>query len=553
MSLVQVIPLGGCGEIGKNCTVVRQGDDLIVVDCGLSFPHEEQLGVDIVIPDFTYLLENRDKIRGIFLTHAHEDHVGALPYLLNSLPEVPIYCTQFTEAMVKGKIQERSAAKEPNFKRVKVGDTVLVGELSVEFILVTHSIPETCALAIKTIHGIVLFTADFKLDFTPVDNRPTNLKRLAELGEEGVVLLLSDSTNVDRPGWGPSESVVAHGLNSVFSEAPGRILITMFSSSIHRMQQAIDAAAATGRKVSVAGRRMDMTVSMAQSLGYLRIPDKLYVRLDETSKLAPNELVIFVTGSQGEPMAALSQMSRREYNRLKVVEGDTILYSARPIPGNEGAIWRTVNRLVKLGANVIVDHPTPIHVSGHAYQDELKMMVNLTKPFYVAPVHGEPRHQKHFAEMLEDMGHAEHRIFRLDNGTTLNIDEEKAYTGDHVQSGEVFLDQSGSMEISNDILRERMVLGHDGVIVVTLPVDLKEGEVLGRPEFTAKGFCGDQRHLDEAAAILRDEISRATPGELKSAPMLTHLMEDALRRAIFKVSRQRPIVMGFLKDSSVQP
>lgn len=550
MDLVKIIPLGGCGEIGKNCTVLEQGDDLIVVDCGLSFPHEEQLGVDIVLPDFTYLIENKDRIKGVFLTHAHEDHVGGLPYLLNELPEVPIYCTDFTAAMCRSKIEERSSTKEPNFRRVKIGDTVSVGKLTVEFILVTHSIPDTCALAIKTIHGIVLFTADFKLDFTPVDKRPTNLKRLAELGEEGVVLLLSDSTNVERPGWGPSESDVAHGLLNVFNEAKGRILITMFSSSIHRMQQAVDAAAVTGRKISVAGRRMDAVVSLAQSLNYLRIPDKMYVPIDEVSHHAPNELVIFVTGSQGEPMAALSQMSRREYNRLKVQEGDTILYSARPIPGNEGAIWRTVNRLVRLGADVIVDHPTPIHVSGHAYQDEIKMMINLTKPFYVAPVHGEPRHQKTFREMLVDMGHADHRVFSLANGDALCMDDEKAWLGEGVAAEEIFLDQSGSLVVTGQVLRERMTLGHDGVVVVTLPVDAKTGEAIGRPKLKAKGFCGTQAHLDEALEQLMDGLGRYAPGQLANVGQATHFIEDTVRRGIYRACRQRPMVIGVLEGVS---
>jgi ribonuclease J len=550
MDLVKIIPLGGCGEIGKNCTVLEQGDDLIVIDCGLSFPHEEQLGVDIVLPDFSYLVENQDRIKGVFLTHAHEDHVGGLPYLLNELPNVPVYCTDFTAAMCRSKIEERSSAKEANFRRVKIGDTVTVGSLTVEFILVTHSIPDTCALAIKTNHGIVLFTADFKLDFTPVDKRPTDLKRLAELGEEGVVLLLSDSTNVERPGWGPSESVVAHGLQSVFAEAEGRILITMFSSSIHRMQQAVDAAALTGRKVSVAGRRMDAVVSLAQSLDYLKIPDKLYVPIDEVSKYPNNELVIFVTGSQGEPMAALSQMSRQEYTRLKVKKGDTILYSARPIPGNEGGIWRTVNRLVRLGANVIIDHPTPIHVSGHAYQDELKMMVNLTKPFYIAPVHGEPRHQKAFKEMLHDMGHADHRIFELANGDALCMDEEKGWIGEGVEAREIFLDQSGSLEVTPGILRERMTLGHDGVVVVTLPVDPKTGEALARPQLHAKGFCGTQEHLDDALDQLVDALGRYAPGQLSNVGQATHFVEDTIRRALFRACRQRPMVIGVLAGMS---
>jgi len=542
MSLLQVIPLGGAGEIGKNCTVVRQGDEIIVVDCGLSFPHEEHYGVDIVIPDFTYLIENKHLIKGVFLTHAHEDHVGALSFFLREL-QVPIFCTAFTEAMVRSKLEERHRGLEADIRQIKIGDTVRAGSMSVEPILVTHSIPETCALAIRTEHGIVLFTADFKFDFSPVDGKLTNMARLAEIGEEGVVLLMTDSTNVDRPGWGPSESTVSIGLRSVFEAAPGRVLLTTFSSNIHRMQQALDVAKETGRKVSVAGRRMDTVLQLCSRLGYLKFPKDVYVPLSDIGKYPANELCILVTGSQGEPSAALSQMSRKEYSRLQIEKGDTILYSARPIPGNEGAIWRTVNRLFAMGANVITDHPTPIHCSGHAYQEELKMMVNLVKPFYVAPVHGEPRHQFLFSDLLREMGHAEHRVFTLGNGDTLCLDDEKAWIGDPVPWGEVLIDQHGNVPVTSEILAQRASLGHEGVIVVTLGIDFKSGVIEAKPEAMARGYSGPTDAILDALDDLSAALAGMRPEELQNRNVVESTVVEIVKRVINRRCQQRPVVI----------
>lgn len=542
MSLVQVIPLGGAGEIGKNCTVVRQGDEIIVVDCGLSFPHEEHYGVDIVVPDFTYLIENKDKIKGIFLTHAHEDHVGALSFLI---PEVkaPIYCTTFTEAMVRSKLEERHRGLEANIQRIEIGEVIPVGEMSVETILVTHSIPETCALAIRTVHGIVFFTADFKFDESPVDGKLTNMKRLQEIGEEGVLLMMSDSTNVDRPGWGPSESTVTEGLRSVFTSSPGRVLLTTFSSNIHRMQQAINVAMECGRRVAVAGRRMDTVVQMCARMGYLQIPQGVYIQLSDIGKYPASELCILVTGSQGEPSAALSQMSRGEYSRMKLTPGDTILYSARPIPGNEGAIWRTVNRLFKMGANVITDHPTPIHCSGHAYQDELKEMIRLLNPFYVAPVHGEPRHQFMYRNILLEKGHAEHRIFTLSNGNVLNLSEDNAWVGEDVHSGEVLIDQHGNVAVTESVLAQRAALGHEGVIVVSLAVDLKQGQLESRPEAMAKGFSGPEDSILDALDELVAALAGMTRDELRSERVIEITIIEIVRRVINRRCQQKPVVI----------
>lgn len=542
MPLVRVVPLGGAGEIGKNCTVVEQDDDLIVVDVGLAFPHEEHYGVDIVIPDFQYLVDNKDRIKGVFLTHAHEDHVGALSFLLDAL-SVPVYCTPLTAALVHNKLEERRKSADHKIHIVSPGDTVTVGEMSVEFVRVTHSIPETCALAVRTSQGVVFFTADFKLDFSPVDGKTTDMGRLSEIGKEGVVLLLSDSTNIDRPGWGPSESQVTTGLRKVVGAAPGRVLVTMFASNIHRMQQVYDVAHELGRKVACTGRRMEQTIDTARQLGYLRIPEDTAIRLEEIGKYPADQLLILTTGSQGEPMAALSQMSRGEYNRLKVVKGDTVLYSARPIPGNEGVIWRTINRLFLFGAVVVTESETPIHVSGHAYREEIKAMVALLNPFYIAPVHGEPRHQHIYRELALAMGWPEHRVFTLGNGDVLSMDDKSAEIDGQVPWGEILIDQHGNAPVTDRVLSERSSLGHDGVVMVSLGIERKSGEIVSRPDIRSKGYSGPVEALDDAVDDVCHALGKLGPEERKSGEDVEALVQEVVRRTISKSCQQRPVVL----------
>ncbi len=540
---VKVIPLGGAAEIGKNCTVVEQGDDIVVIDCGLSFPNEEMYGVDIIIPDFTYLLENREKVRGIFLTHAHEDHVGALPFLLKEL-NVPVYTSELTHAMIYGKLEERMDVDSLTLITMKPGETVEFASLSVESIRVTHSVPETTAMAVRTEHGIVLFTADFKLDFTPVDGKLTNLTRLAELAREGVLVLVSDSTNVDRPGWGPSEREVTGAYRKYFAEAPGRILITMFASNIHRMQQAFDVAKETGRKIAVAGRRMDNTIDICSRYGFLKIPAGVRIRLEDISKYEANQLVILTTGSQGEPMSALVQMSREEYGRMRVLKGDTILYSARPIPGNEAAIWRTVNRLFRIGANVIYESPgAPIHVSGHAYQEELKTMINLTMPYYLAPVHGEPRHQSTYLEMAQQMGYPEHRLFNMNDGVPLIFDDKSATLGEPVPSGRVLIDNGGHAGISEEVIRERGSLANDGLVLVTAVIDIDKGELVSALEMQTKGFFGNDGELEASLTFVRDELGKLTANDFKDVGIVRSAISDGMRRQISRRMKLRPIII----------
>lgn len=542
MSLIKVIPLGGTGEIGKNCTLIETENDIVIVDCGISFPHEEHYGVDIVIPDFTYIIENKEKVRGIVITHAHEDHVGALSYLLKEV-NLPMWCTPLTEAMVRSKLEERAKLLEVKINRMTPGEKFKLGEFEIEPIQITHSIPETSAIAIHTSEGAILFTADFKFDPTPVDKIVTDETRLKELGEEGVLLLLCDSTNVDREGWSHSESEVGPSLKKIFHQAEGRVLITQFSSNIHRMQQICDAARATGRKVSIAGRRMEMTFQMCRKLGYIKVEREDTVPIEEAVKMAPNKIAIIVTGSQGEPRAALSQMSRREYSRVKVREGDTVVYSARPIPGNEGPIWRVVNNLVRQGANVITDYPTPIHTSGHASKDEIRHMIALTKPFYVAPVHGEPRHQQSMVDLLFEGGHAEHRIFVLENGDQLLINDEKAWIDDAIQYGEVFIDQNANKPVTDAVLRQRTGLAHDGVFVFTVVIDQRHGAMANRPRADVRGMVADKEAIEDILDDLCTILTKYQPSELLNQDYISAQILEAAQKIIWRRTSQKPVVI----------
>lgn len=534
--------MGGAAEIGKNCTVIEQDGEMVMIDCGLSFPDEEMPGVDIVIPDFTWVLERKEQLQAIILTHAHEDHVGALPYLAEQV-DCPIYATKFCHAMIRHKLEEKTKINTLDLQEFRPGESFEVGKFKITPVRVTHSIPDTCAIGVHTQHGIVLVSSDFKFDFTPVDGKLTDIISLTEMSKEGVVLLLSDSTNVERDGWSPSESVVVDGLEGYFSSAKGRVLITTFASNVHRMQQAFDAAAKTGRKVGVVGRRMEQVLTVCRQIDYIKIPNGVYVTLDELKQLPPDKQVILTTGSQGEPMSALVRMSKSEYNRLKIQTGDTVLYSARPIPGNEGAIWRTVNRLFLQGATVIYESDPPIHVSGHGHAEELKMMINIVRPFYVAPIHGEPRHQHRFIEMLRKMGFPAHRVFALNDGSVLTIGEKTAWMDTPVHSGAVLVDSSGTPGTTGDVLRDRNSLAKSGLVTVTVAVDVEEGLVVADPIIQTKGIHAYEGFDKDAFRIVDSLLSKMSREELKDSNRIRHEVHDTLRGSLQREFGMQPLII----------
>lgn len=540
MGRVEVLPLGGAGEIGRNCTAIIQGEDIVVVDCGISFPNEEQHGVQVVIPDFSWLIEHRSRLRGVFLTHAHEDHVGALSWLLEEV-SVPVYGTEFVLALIKDKLSERLDLRKIRLEPIQHGQLIQAGTMQVELIHVTHSIPDSSACAIHTVHGVVLMTGDFKIDPTPVDHKPTDLARFDALGREGVVVLLSDSTNVDRIGWGPSEMRAGEGFRTIFPDAPGRILLTTFASNLHRMQQVIDVAQEHGRVVSVAGRRMEQTLDIATKFNQVRIPRGVLVPLEQALEMEPEKVVILTTGSQGEPRSALVQMSHGTYSRLKVNEGDTILYSARAIPGNEAPIWRTVNRLYRLGANVVFHHDPPIHVSGHGYQDELRKMIEITKPFYLAPVHGEPRHQHLYMEMARHMGHPEHRMFALHDGQKLVLDDTEAWTEEYVSADPVLIDDSYKRAVTAEMLREKNTMASQGMVIVVAMLDPETG-LPEEVQLDAKGFSGGDAALRTASQWVFDRMKVMSKADRMNDKLVEEVIQEACRIAIHKISKLRPLL-----------
>lgn len=548
MNKIEVIALGGCGEIGKNMTAIRQGSDIVLVDCGLSFPTDEMYGVDIVIPDFQYLREHEKEIRGVVITHGHEDHVGALPYFLKEF-DVPIYMSEFTKAITEPKLSERTRGKALQLHTFRPGDTFDVGPFGIETVRVTHSIPEACCLVVSTELGNLLFTGDFKFDNTPVDGQLTDLGRLGEIGNEGVLLLLSDSTGAETPGWGPSESNVSRSFEEIFAEAPGRIIVTTFASNVHRVQQVIDCARLYDRHVAVVGRRMEQNVDISISHGYLRFPNELRIRINEVDRYAPEEVVVVTTGAQGEPLSALTLMAQDEYPKARIKPGDTVIISASPIPGNESLIWRTVNRLFGLGARVVYSRISPIHVSGHASQEELKMMMALTRPRYVAPVHGEARHVHHYKELARSMGYRDTEILNMDLGCPLVISEDSVGYGDPVPCGRVLVDASGGGEVSDDVARDRRHLANDGIVFVTIGMDFETGEIVTGPDFNIRGIAlEDDTVLEGAAEVLRDALAALDLAEYRDIDAVQTEVRDLTRKYLRKRIQIRPLVVAVVLE-----
>ncbi len=483
---LKLIPLGGIGEIGKNITVLEYGNDIIVVDCGMAFPEDELLGVDLVLPDLTYLIKNREKVRALVLTHGHEDHIGALPYLLRDV-NMPVYGTKLTLGLVRKKLEEHPQIKKPNLINIKAGDKIRSGVFEIEAIHVNHSIADSVAYSIRTPVGIVVFTGDFKIDTTPIAGEMTDLARFGALGCEGVLAMCCDSTNVERPGFAMSERKVGRAFERIFPSCKQRILVATFASNVHRVQQIINSAVENGRKVAISGRSMENVIDVARELGYLTIPPNTLIPLDHIKKYPPEKIVIITTGSQGEPMSALYRIAFSDHKKVEVVPGDTVILSALPIPGNEKLVGRVINELVRLGAEVISESSDDIHVSGHACQEEIKILVNLLKPKFFIPVHGEPRHLSASRQLARSLGYESENIIPLEIGKILEFDRNTAKFNGTVQSGRVFVDGLGVGDVGNIVLRDRMHLAQDGLIVIVAGMD-SEGRVTSGPEVVSRGF-----------------------------------------------------------------
>ncbi|MDO8491672.1 MAG: ribonuclease J [Dehalococcoidia bacterium] len=541
---LRVIPLGGLGEIGKNMMALEYGDDILLIDAGLMFPEEEMLGIDLVIPDTSYLLDKKDRICGLVITHGHEDHIGALPYILPSF-SVPVYSTPLTHGLISVKLKEHRLLAQSQLNVVQIGDTIHLGVFSVEFLPVNHSIPDATALAIRTPVGVVIHSGDFKLDHTPVDGRPTSFARLAQLGAEGVLLLLSDSTYAEMAGYTPSEKVVGDFLERIMSEAPGRVIVATFASLISRVQQVIDAAVKYNRKVMVTGRSMIANVEIARDLGYLKIPQGTLVGLKDLESLRPDRVTIVATGTQGEPTSSLVRMANGDHPQIQIVPKDTVILSATPIPGNEALVNRTIDNLFRLGASVYYSKISDVHVHGHGSQEELKMMISLTRPRYFVPIHGEFRHLTLHAHLAHDVGVPPERTFVMEDGDVLELDFETGRIVDKIPYSNVYVDGLGVGDIGQVVLRDRQALSRDGIVVIIVTADKRTGKIVGRPDLISRGFV-DARESDALIEKAKDVIVEALSGSgegLGEAGFVSSQIKDIAGRFLHKQTHRRPMIL----------
>jgi ribonuclease J len=545
---LRVLPLGGVGEIGKNMTVVEYDGRIVVVDTGLRFPTAEQLGIDLVLPDFTYLRERVDDIEAIVITHGHEDHLGSLPWLLRELGQtrVPVtYGGQLTVAMARSKLDEHKL-RDARLDVLPTGEVADAGPFQIETIHLTHSIPDACGVALTTELGTVLITGDYKFDQTPVGGAPADVSRLAELGREGLLLLCGDSTNADRPGFSTSESVVGPNLERVFHHCKGRIVVTCFASNIHRVQQVVDAAAQLDRKVTLVGRSMRKNINIGRSLGHIDIPEGILIPLREIDQFAPERVVIVSTGSQGEPLSALRRMAYRDHPQVELRAGDTVVFSATPIPGNERAVNETIDRLYHVGADVVTTRDAPIHASGHGFEEELKLMLNLTHPRYVMPVHGDYKRMLLHSQLAEAVGVDPDNIFRTENGQPLEIDARGARFGEHVQSGMIFVDGVDIGDVTDVALRDRRMLSADGIFIIVATVSEQDGSSVVPPEVLARGvpfLDGNSEFVDELREAVEDSLDRAAEQRITEIEVLESMLHDDLAAFIYDRLRRRPMVL----------
>lgn len=546
---LMVIPLGGLGEIGKNMTVIQYGNDIIVIDAGLAFPDDDVFGIDLVIPDMSYLIENRDKVRAVVITHGHEDHIGGLSYLLNEV-NVPVYATKLVCGLIEGKLKENHITNY-TLNEVHHGDEVQIGCMKVGFIHTNHSIPDASALYFRTPVGTIVHTGDFKVDMTPVDGKQMDMHKFAELGRRGVLLLMSDSTNAERPGYTESETTVGHAFRKAFRAAKGRIILATFASNISRIQQAINTAIQFKRKVTVLGRSMVNNVQVAIELGYLDVPEGVLIEPDELNRYPADQVLILTTGSQGEPMAGLSRMASNNHRSVSIMPGDTVIISATPIPGNETGVGRTIDNLMRLGANVIAGRDKKIHVSGHASQEELKLMLGLIKPNYFVPIHGEYRMLRTHGDLAVMMGVDKDHVLIGDNGQIFEFSNRSGHKTGHVNAGRVFVDGLGVGDVGNIVIRDRQQLAMEGVVIVVMTLAKGTSHPLAGPDIVSRGFVyvRDSEELireahDRVAAVLE----RCEAGNIREWAVIKSQVRDTLSRYLYEKTRRRPMILPIIME-----
>ncbi|KAB3527616.1 ribonuclease J [Alkaliphilus serpentinus] len=546
---LKIIPLGGLNEIGKNMTAIEYKDEIVVIDSGLSFPEDEMLGIDIVIPDISYLIKNKEKIKGFVITHGHEDHIGALPYVLKKI-NVPVYGTRLTLGLVELKLKEHKIANV-HLQRVNHGESIKLGIFSIEFIRSCHSIPDACAIAIHTPMGIVFHTGDFKIDYTPIDDQFIDLHKIAELGQKGVLVMLADSTNAERRGSTMSEKNVGATFENIFRNTDKRIIVATFSSNVHRVQQIMEAAQKYNRKVVVSGRSMVNVVGVAVDLGILTIPDNLIIDIDEMDQYNDGQIVIITTGSQGEPMAALSRMASSDHKKLEIRQGDLVVFSSSPIPGNEKGISRVINQLFEKGADVIYESLAEVHVSGHACQEELKLMHRLVKPKFFIPVHGEYRHLRKHANLAEDLGMNREDIFIVNNGTIVEFTKDNAKVGGTVPAGRVLVDGLGVGDVGNIVLRDRKHLAEDGLMVVVVTISKETGKIAAGPDIISRGFVYVRESevlMVEAKEVVKNALLICESQNAREWSTLKSSIRDGLKDFLYEKTKRRPMILPVIME-----
>ena len=550
-SKLKIIPLGGLHEIGKNITVFEYENEIIVVDCGLSFPEDDMLGIDLVIPDITYLEKNVDKIKGLVITHGHEDHIGSIPYLLKKI-NVPIYATKLTVGLIKNKLEEHKLLRTTELHEVTQGETVKLGKnFKVEFIRSSHSIPDSVMLGITTPAGTILHTGDFKVDFTPIDGKIMDFGRIAELGEQGILALMSDSTNSERKGFTMSESSVGEVFDKLFLHCTKRIVVATFASNVHRVQQIVNAAIKYNRKIAVCGRSMINMITTARELGYIECPENLFIDIDMIKNYTDEQLVIITTGSQGEPMSALTRMAAGDHRKVKITPNDLVIISATPIPGNEKFVSKVIDDLMQIGAEVVYSALEDVHVSGHACQEEQKLIIALAKPKYFIPVHGEYRQLIAHSETAQSMGIDKDNIIMLQNGRVLEINEDSAEFTSTVQSGRVLVDGLGVGDVGNIVLRDRQHLSQDGLIIIVLTMDGSTGEVIAGPDVISRGFVyvrESENLMDDVKAVVRHEVKKCEEREIRDWSTIKTTVRENLRDYIFAKTKRNPMIIPFIME-----